>query len=110
MESLPFPILRLSVPLVPGTFLDSPFKDKNITHFSQSAQLRLSHVLCFMSHVLMHAFLDSCHGLNMLGPGNNTIWRCDPLGVGVSLWVWALRPSSYLPGSQSSASSLQTKM
>jgi hypothetical protein len=33
-----------------------------------------------------------------------------PVGVGVSLWVWALRPSSELPGSQSSAISLQMKM
>jgi hypothetical protein len=33
-------------------------------------------------------------GLCMLGPGSGTIRRCDPGGGGVSLWVWALRPSS----------------
>jgi hypothetical protein len=30
----------------------------------------------------------------MLSPGSGTIRRCDPFGIGVSLWVWALRPSS----------------
>ena len=35
-----------------------------------------------------------CHGLNMLGPGSSTIWRCGLVGVGVSLWVWALRSYS----------------
>jgi hypothetical protein len=29
-----------------------------------------------------------CDGLNMPGPGSNTIWRCGLVGVGVSLWVW----------------------
>jgi hypothetical protein len=32
--------------------------------------------------------------LYMLCPGNGTIRGCGPVGVGVSLWVWALRPSS----------------
>ena len=31
--------------------------------------------------------------LHVLGPGSGTIGRCGPVGVGVSLWVWALRPS-----------------
>ena len=35
-----------------------------------------------------------CGGLNMLGPGNGTIRRCGLVGVGVSLWGWALRPFS----------------
>jgi hypothetical protein len=35
-----------------------------------------------------------CHSLNMLSPGSGTIWRCGLVGVGVSLWFWALRPSS----------------
>jgi hypothetical protein len=35
-----------------------------------------------------------CDGLYMLGPGSGTIRRCDSVGVGVSLWVWVLRPSS----------------
>ena len=35
-----------------------------------------------------------CGVLNMFGPGSGTIWRCDLVGVGVSLWGWALRPSS----------------
>ena len=38
-----------------------------------------------------------CYGLNMLRPGSGTIKRCGPVGVGVSLWVWALDPNpSYL--------------
>jgi hypothetical protein len=32
--------------------------------------------------------------LYMLGPGSGTIRRCGPVGIGVSLWVWALRLSS----------------
>ena len=32
--------------------------------------------------------------LYMLGPGSGTIRRCGLVGVGVSLWAWALRPSS----------------
>jgi hypothetical protein len=43
-----------------------------------------------------------CDGSNMLGPGSGTIRRCVLVGVGVSLWAWALRPSSSLPGSESS--------
>ena len=35
-----------------------------------------------------------CDGLCMLGPGSDTIRRYGPVGVGVSLWAWALRPSS----------------
>jgi hypothetical protein len=35
-----------------------------------------------------------CDGLYVLGPGVGMIRRCGPVGVGVSLWVWALRPSS----------------
>jgi len=35
-----------------------------------------------------------CHGLNEIGPGSGTVRRCGPVGVGVSLWAWALRPSS----------------
>ena len=38
--------------------------------------------------------LGCCDGLYMLGPGSGTIRRCGPVGVGVSLWVWAIRPSS----------------
>ena len=52
----------------------------------------------------------------MLGPGTGTIWKCGLggvgvvlFGVGVSLWAWALRPSSSLPGSQSSSLCLQNK-
>ena len=33
-------------------------------------------------------------GLYMLCPGSGTIRRCGPVGVGVSLWVWALRLST----------------
>jgi hypothetical protein len=35
-----------------------------------------------------------CDGLYMLGPGSDTVGRCGLVGVGVSLWAWALRPSS----------------
>ena len=35
-----------------------------------------------------------CDGLDMLGPESGTIVRCDLVGVGMSLWAWALRPSS----------------
>jgi hypothetical protein len=35
----------------------------------------------------------TCDGLYMIGPGNSTI-RCGPVEVGMSLWVWALRPLS----------------
>ena len=34
------------------------------------------------------------NSLYMLGPGSDTIRRCDLVRVGVSLWVWALRPQS----------------
>ena len=34
-----------------------------------------------------------CGGLNMLGPGSGTIWRCGLVGGSVSLWWgWALKP------------------
>jgi hypothetical protein len=35
-----------------------------------------------------------CDGFYMLYPGSGTIRRCGLVGVGVSQWVWALRPSS----------------
>jgi hypothetical protein len=53
---------------------------------------------------------NSFDGLYMLSPGSGSIRRCGPVGVGVSLWVLALRPELKLPGSQYSASSLQMKM
>ena len=34
-----------------------------------------------------------CDGLYMLSPGSGTIRRCGLVGVGVSMWVWALIPS-----------------
>jgi hypothetical protein len=34
----------------------------------------------------------SCDGLYMLGLGSGTVRRCGLVGVGVSLWVWALIP------------------
>jgi hypothetical protein len=36
-------------------------------------------------------FID-CDGLNMLGPEDGTLWRYGLVGVGVSLWAWALIP------------------
>jgi hypothetical protein len=53
---------------------------------------------------------DICDGSYMLGPESGTMRRCGPVGVGVTVWVWAIRPSPWLPGSQSSTSSLQMKM
>jgi hypothetical protein len=38
--------------------------------------------------------IPQCHGLNTLSPGSCTIWRCSFVRVDVSLWEWALRPSS----------------
>jgi hypothetical protein len=32
---------------------------------------------------------SGCDGLYILEPGSGTIWRCDLIGVGVPLWVWA---------------------
>jgi hypothetical protein len=39
-----------------------------------------------------------CGGLYTLGSGSGTVRRCGLVGVGVALWVWALRSSSFLPG------------
>ena len=39
--------------------------------------------------------LQSCGGLNMLGPGSGTVKsNCGLVGESVSLREWALRPSS----------------
>jgi hypothetical protein len=38
--------------------------------------------------------VDHCDGLYMFGPESGTIRRCGIVGVGVSLWAWALMPSS----------------
>jgi hypothetical protein len=35
-----------------------------------------------------------CDGLYLLGLGSGTVTRCGLVGVGVSLWVWAIRLSS----------------
>ena len=40
--------------------------------------------------------LALCDGLYTLGPGGGTVGRCGLVGEGVSLWVWALRPSNCL--------------
>jgi hypothetical protein len=53
-------------------------KDLNISLINQDLEL---------------LFCCRCHGLNMLGPASGTIRRCGPVGVGVSLWGWASRPS-----------------
>jgi hypothetical protein len=42
--------------------------------------------------ILQYVGLFVC--LYILGPGSDTIRRRGPDGVGVSLWVWALRPYS----------------
>lgn len=38
--------------------------------------------------------IKSSVGLYMLGPGSGAIRRCSLVPVGVSLWAWALKPSS----------------
>jgi hypothetical protein len=37
--------------------------------------------------------MATCHGLNMLGPGNGTNRQCGLVGGSVSLWGQALKPS-----------------
>ena len=57
--------------------------------------LRLqSPAFCYSnSNALKHS-LSISGGLNMLGPRSGTIKRYSLVGVAVSLWAWALRPSS----------------
>ena len=52
----------------------------------------LSPMIIFCNRILCLFFwrFTECDGLYMLG----TIRRCGPVGLGVSLWAWALRPSS----------------
>ena len=64
----------------------------------------------FKNAMMIPNYIRYCDALYMLSPGSGMIRRCGPVGVVVSLWVWALRPSSYLPGSLYSASNLQIKM
>ena len=40
-----------------------------------------------------------CDGLSMVDPGNGTVRMFGLVGEKVSLWAWALRPSTSLPGS-----------
>lgn len=47
---------------------------------------------------------EMCYVLYMLSPGSDSI-RCGSVE-----WVWALRPSSYWPRSEYSASNFQMKM
>jgi hypothetical protein len=42
-------------------------------------------------HICIHRYL--CDGLYMFGPVTDTVRRCGPVRIGVSLWVWALIPS-----------------
>lgn len=44
--------------------------------------------------------IDACDDLYTHGPGSGIIKRCSLIRIGVSLWVWASRPLSYLSGSQ----------
>lgn len=43
----------------------------------------------------------------MLSPGSGTVRRCEPVGVGVSVWAWAIRT---LSESQDYVRSLEMKM
>ena len=61
-------------------------EDRRLTWASQV--ILLSWKSAFLSH------LYGCGGLNTLGPGSGTIRRCSLVGIGVSLWVWALILSS----------------
>ena len=37
--------------------------------------------------IFLASSLISCGGLSMSSPGSGTIWKCDLVGVDVSLWV-----------------------
>jgi hypothetical protein len=54
--------------------------------FSPIPQILLARDILFME--------GRCGALNMLGPGSGTIRRCGLVGGRVSLWGWAMRPSS----------------
>jgi len=38
--------------------------------------------------------MSHCDGSYRLGPGGGTVGKCGLVGVGVTLWVWALIPLS----------------
>jgi hypothetical protein len=71
-----------------------------------------SGVTCLSVHVPLHTLSDNqylyvCGGMNMLGPGSGTVRKCGLVGISGALWEicpwgWALRPSSLLPGRESS--------
>jgi hypothetical protein len=65
------------------------FKKLPITKFKYTIKKHIYHCLNGAIKIL---FLQ-CDGLYMLSPGSGTIRRCILVGVGVSLWCWALRPS-----------------
>ena len=46
----------------------------------------LNSLMCRFSP-LWAAPIPRCHGLNMLGPGSGTIWRCGLVRVGVTMGV-----------------------
>jgi hypothetical protein len=45
----------------------------------------IRHSTFFLINQDTENLIINCHGLNMLGPGSSTIWRCGPVGIGVSL-------------------------
>jgi hypothetical protein len=54
-------------------------------------------MLCmYGSHrsICLNTSMGASSGLNMLGPGSDTIRKCGLVGVNVSLWGWEVRPSS----------------
>ena len=66
--------------------------EQNGVHLAYAWDLYALLVCCMVASSLWkHLVLSVCDGLYMLGPGNVTIRRCGLVGVGVSLWSWALR-------------------
>jgi hypothetical protein len=51
-------------------------------------------VVIKITALLQYFTFAQCGGLYVFGPESGTIRRCGLVGVGVSPWVWALRPSS----------------
>ena len=74
------------------------YTDKPYTHYTHKFIHRDMHSFTPSSsiHSLVCILLifGICDGLYMLAPESSTIRKCGLGRVGVSLWAWALRPSS----------------
>lgn len=58
------------------------------------AVLTYINLLKYIVKILLIDIKSYCDNLYMLGPGIGTIRSCGIVKVGMSLWLWALRPSS----------------